>query len=83
VRLEGTAPVGVALAALATGARVPRQQAEGADEAKTVVPEGGNLVKNADFSSGSSLPWTPSFTPPAEGSASIIDGWYCLDEHAN
>ncbi len=76
----GTASVGVALAALAASGCVPKPQAESAEGTPAgAVAAGGNLVKNADFSSGSSLPWTPSFTPPADGSASIIDGWYCLD----
>ena len=47
-------------------------------EATSVPPSGGNLIKNADFETGSSLPWTPSFTPPAEGEAVVRNGWYCL-----
>src|SRR5690606_27416182 len=41
-------------------------------------PAGGNLVKNADFEDGSSLPWMSSFTPPAAGEAFVQAGAYCL-----
>ena len=37
-----------------------------------------NLVANATFSDGTSLPWTSSFTEPAAGSASVVDGALCL-----
>lgn len=53
--------------------------AAGEGEAAPSGPgKGGNLIKNADFESGSSLPWTPSFTPPAKGDAVVENGWYCL-----
>jgi endoglucanase len=45
----------------------------------TALAGGGNLIKNADFSTGASLPWTPSFTDPGTGDAAIVDGWYCLN----
>lgn len=37
-----------------------------------------NLVANASFADGNSLPWTSSFTEPAAGSASVVDGALCL-----
>lgn len=41
-------------------------------------PAGGNLVKNASFDSGATLPWLTSFTPPADGIFSVKDGAACL-----
>ena len=38
-----------------------------------------NLIANATFADGSSLPWTSSFTAPADGSASVVDGALCLE----
>ncbi len=42
------------------------------------VPEGGNLIKNADFDDGVALPWTSSFSSPAAGSLSVQEGAGCL-----
>lgn len=42
------------------------------------VPAGGNLIKNADFEDGTSLPWNSSFTQPAHGEAFVQGGAYCL-----
>jgi len=68
-------PLLVAFAAAVGGCEPAATPGEGA-----AAPDlsGGNLVKNADFESGSSLPWTPSFTPPAKGEAAVENGWYCL-----
>lgn len=41
-------------------------------------PPGGNLLKNATFDGGKSVPWTSSFTAPARGKAKVIDGALCL-----
>jgi endoglucanase len=38
-----------------------------------------NLVANATFADGTSLPWTSSFTAPAAASASVVDGALCLE----
>jgi endoglucanase len=38
-----------------------------------------NLVANATFADGTSLPWTSSFTAPGSGSASVVDGALCLE----
>jgi endoglucanase len=69
--------------AVGHGGCIPKKKADAAGTAggaaQAGAPAGGNLVKNANFEGGTSLPWTPSFTPPAAGSASIINGWYCLD----
>jgi endoglucanase len=37
-----------------------------------------NLIANATFADGSSLPWTSSFTEPAKGEVSVIDGALCV-----
>ena len=37
-----------------------------------------NLLGQSDFNQGTSLPWTLSFTPPAEGTAAVENGAYCL-----
>lgn len=41
-------------------------------------PQGGNLIKNATFDGGKSVPWTSSFTPPARGAALVQEGALCL-----
>ena len=40
---------------------------------------GGNLIKNGTFDDGNSLPWTTSFSAPADGKASIEKGALCLE----
>ncbi len=42
------------------------------------IPVGGNLLKNATFENGATLPWTTSFTPPANGSFVVTDGAACV-----
>jgi endoglucanase len=37
-----------------------------------------NLVKNATFSDGSSLPWLTTFSAPARGGSDVKDGALCL-----
>ena len=37
-----------------------------------------NLIKNASFREGSSLPWLTSFSAPAKGSTDVLDGALCL-----
>src|ERR1035437_1751098 len=37
-----------------------------------------NLIANATFEDGTSLPWTSSFTEPAQGAVGIEDGALCL-----
>jgi endoglucanase len=39
---------------------------------------GGNLLKASDFNDGVSVPWTTSFTSPADGSADVKDGHLCV-----
>ena len=37
-----------------------------------------NLIANATFEDGSSLPWTSSFSEPARGEVGVVDGALCL-----
>jgi len=63
---------------------VPKRSAPGASSEPSVTPErsgppaGGNLLGNADFSDGRTLPWTSSFSAPADGELEPKDGAACL-----
>src|SRR5512140_496273 len=37
-----------------------------------------NLIANATFEDGTSLPWTSSFSDPARGEVGVVDGALCL-----
>jgi endoglucanase len=37
-----------------------------------------NLIRNSSFEDGTSLPWTTSFTDPAQGEAVVKQGAFCL-----
>jgi endoglucanase len=39
---------------------------------------GGNLIKASNFEDGKSVPWTTSFTAPADGVADVKNGAYCV-----
>jgi endoglucanase len=79
VYLRGSLPALVAF--VASGCTATTGTTEGA--ATAAGPgRGGNLIKNADFESGSSLPWTPSFNArprrarrrsTTAGTASMVD----------
>jgi len=54
-------------------------EAQGPNSASAVpAPSGGNLIKNADFEDGTSLPWTTSFSAPAAGESVVNAGASCL-----
>jgi endoglucanase len=42
------------------------------------APSRGNLLKASHFNDGVSVPWTTSFTAPADGSADVKDGHLCV-----
>jgi len=44
---------------------------------KAISPN--NLIANATFNDGTSLPWTVSFTAPGDGGAEIVAGFLCID----
>lgn len=48
---------------------------EGKD--KAISPN--NLLANATFNDGTSLPWTVSFTAPGDGNAEIVDNALCIN----
>lgn len=57
------------------GAAGAADPSSGGDES---IPAGGNLIKNATFDTGASLPWMSSFSPPANGELLVKDGAACL-----
>src|SRR5690606_31887257 len=62
-----------------TAGCVPKNRPTNEPDAGTEnIPAGGNLLKNATFDSGAALPWTSSFTPPADGELIVKDGAACL-----
>ena len=54
-----------------------RMSADAAGEGDSGSPH--NLLANGSFDDGTSLPWTSSFTAPADGEAAVVDGALCLD----
>ncbi len=70
----------VCLAACAPRATTPVTAAgdgEGASSASSPA-SGGNLLKASTFDDGVSVPWTTSFTEPANGSADVVGGALCV-----
>lgn len=68
---------------LAQAGCIPKNSAvsassESTDPADGSEPAGGNLLKNATFESGATVPWLTSFTAPAAGAFSVKDGAACL-----
>jgi endoglucanase len=43
------------------------------------APAGGNLLKASTFDDGISVPWTTSFTAPADGAAEVVSGALCVN----
>jgi endoglucanase len=43
-----------------------------------IAPSVHNLIKNATFEGGRSLPWMASFSSPGDGTASAAGGAYCI-----
>jgi endoglucanase len=67
-----------------SAAAVPAEEPGAAPAAPGEVDQappagGGNLIKNGTFEDGTSLPWTTSFSAPADGKASIDKGALCLE----
>ena len=85
---QGAAPIGPAAAAspappppAPSAAPSPLTRARVAEllHAGPSTPSLHNLIKNATFEGGRSLPWMSSFSKPGEGEASAAAGAYCLD----
>ena len=67
------------LGPIAAAGCVPKKAPGTAAAAAAIVADPAhNLIKNAAFDDGTSLPWTPSFPESSLGDASVIDGAYCL-----
>jgi endoglucanase len=71
----------VCWSALGAGCLLPPTSSGG--NAATLPPgslsSSGNLVANSTFDGGRALPWMSSFTTPANGKSSVVDGELCLD----
>ena len=66
---------------LACAPRGPATTATGGAEgpvAEAQGPRGGNLLKASHFNDGISVPWTTSFTAPADGGSEVVDGQLCV-----
>ncbi len=63
---------------------VPKANPKASDteaQGEGAAPVGGNLLKNATFEGGATLPWMQSFTPPANGQFRVENGAACLTLH--
>ena len=68
----------------AQGAAASAPAAQQASSGPVAGPDPAhNLVKNATFSAGSSLPWLTSFSAPARGASDVKDGALCLTLEEN
>jgi endoglucanase len=82
---RGLLPLVVGLAAcVPIGSESRRDNLPGGDVDELAAVPGDlginphNLIANATFSDGTSLPWTSSFSDPAKGDVSVIDGALCV-----
>src|SRR4051812_23500968 len=73
-----SAPGGLVAAAMVGCAGTTAENGAGAASAPDLRAAGNNLVQNATFDDGTSLPWTTSFSAPADGKASVEKGAFCL-----
>lgn len=86
VLLTQLAAAGCSAAAVTAGP--PDGPSESSGEAPPVdtspqpAAGGGNLIKNGTFEDGTTLPWTTSFSAPADGKSSIVSGAMCLEVNA-
>lgn len=81
LRLEVSGSVLAAVCALSCTPRSSAPVASGGDgetSSATVASAGGNLLKASTFDDGVSVPWTTSFTAPADGGAEVQDGALCV-----
>ncbi|MFZ5897406.1 MAG: glycoside hydrolase family 9 protein [Myxococcota bacterium] len=60
-----------------TPATTPLPGTSAAERAVTIGPA-NNLLAASDFNDGKSVPWTTSFSAPADGSAEVKNGAYCV-----
>jgi endoglucanase len=64
----------------AGGGRLPAEPAARAvgSAGVPIGPSGNNLLRNAGFDDGTSLPWMASFTLPGAGSTDVVNGEVCV-----
>ncbi len=72
----GCAPRGAAPGAASSAA-------EPAASSAATAPGGRNLLKASGFDDGISVPWTTSFTAPADGAAQVESGALCVTISSN
>ncbi len=71
--------VALALSCAPRGAAPPVSSGgDGETSSAAAAPAGGNLLKASSFDDGVSVPWTTSFTAPADGSAEVKSGALCV-----
>lgn len=84
MRPRGLLPLIVATAACVPIGEAKQDTPTGGDSEEFAAVPGDlglnphNLILNATFSDGTSLPWTSSFTAPAGGEVAVVDGALCV-----
>src|SRR5688572_28979008 len=86
-RAQATVRAALPVLALATLALGCTKRADGGQAESAGAPGGGseigargnNLLKASSFDDGKSVPWTTSFTAPADGSANVEKGALCVE----
>jgi len=73
-----TAPPPAVPTASAAAAPLTRSRVAELLQGTPIAPSVHNLIKNATFEGGRSLPWMASFSKPGEGETSATGGAYCL-----
>jgi endoglucanase len=74
----------VALACLAAScarqpAAGPAQSSASSGKGSAIGARGNNLLKASSFDDGKSVPWTTSFTAPADGGSNVEKGALCVE----
>ncbi|RYZ06676.1 MAG: endoglucanase [Myxococcales bacterium] len=80
-RLEVSSLISVVALALSCAPRAAGPVSSGGDgetSSAPAAPVAGNLLKASTFDDGVSVPWTTSFTAPADGSADVKSGALCV-----
>jgi endoglucanase len=69
---------GLLICAALAGCLLPSSATETLNAGAPGPGSRNNLLPNGTFEGGRSLPWTSSFTVPADGNAQVVDGALCL-----
>ena len=84
MRASGLLPLVVGLAACVPIGEAKRDKLGGGDTEEFAAVPGDiglnphNLIANATFADGTSLPWTSSFSGPGKGEVAVVDGALCV-----